>query len=56
MSPNSISGQVGCDLIVYLEDLLILHLQLEQIIPSINQPFESLGLIDNQKKSILDPP
>ena len=50
--------QVGCHLIVCLDDLLILHhgkVQLQQIISSISQLFVSLGLIINQKKSILYP-
>ena len=50
--------QVGCRLIICLDDLLILHqdrVQLEQIIPSICQLFDSLGLIVNHKKSILEP-
>ena len=50
--------QVGCRLIIYLDDLLIVHqdnVQLQQIIPLIRQLFECLGLIVNHKKSILDP-
>ena len=50
--------QVGCRLIIYLDDLLVVHqdkLQLQQIIPLICKFFECLGLLVNHKKSILDP-
>ena len=50
--------QIGCRLIIYLDDLLMMHqgrAQLEQITQLICQLFESLGLIVNQKKSILTP-
>ena len=50
--------QVGCCLIIYLDDLLIVHqdeVQLQQIIPSVCKRFECLGLVVNQKKSVLQP-
>jgi len=50
--------QNGCRLIIYLDDLLMMHqdrAQLEQITQFTCQLFESLGLIVNQKKSMLTP-
>ena len=50
--------QVGCCLIIYLDDLLVLHqdkVQIQQMIPLICQLFECLGLIINHKKSLLEP-
>jgi len=50
--------QNGCRLIIYLDDLLMMHqdrAQLEQITQLTGQLFESLGLTVNQKKSILTP-
>jgi len=50
--------QVGCRLIIYLDDLLIVHqdkVQLQQIIPLICQLFGCLGLMVNHKKSVLVP-
>ena len=50
--------QVGCRLIIYLDDLLILHQhkdRLQQMVQLIGQLFSSLGLIVNHKKSILLP-
>ena len=50
--------QVGCRLIIYLDDLLILHQdrdRLQQMVLLISQLFESLGLMVNHKKSILVP-
>ena len=50
--------QVGCRLIIYLDDLLILHqdkVQIQQMIPLICQLFECLGLIINHNKSLLEP-
>ena len=50
--------QVGCSLIIYLDDLLILHQdkdKLQQMVKLICQLFESLGLMVNHKKSILLP-
>ena len=50
--------QNGCRLIIYLDDTLLMHqdrAQLEQITRLTCQLFESLGLIVNQKKSILTP-
>ena len=50
--------QVGCRLIIYLDDLLILHQhkdRLQQMVQLISQLFSSLGLIVNHKKSILLP-
>ena len=50
--------QVGCRLIIYLDDLLILHQhkdRLQQMVQLISQLFSSLGLMVNHKKSILVP-
>lgn len=50
--------QNGCRLIIYLDDLLMMHqdrAQLEQITHVTCQLFESLGLMVNLKKSILTP-
>ena len=50
--------QNGCHLIIYLDDMLMLHqdrAQLQQMTQLTCQLFESLGLIVNQKKSILIP-
>jgi len=50
--------QNGCRLIIYLDDILLMHqdrTQLEQITQLTCQLFESLGLIVNQKKSMLTP-
>ena len=50
--------QIGCRLIIYLDDMLMLHQdrgQLQQVTQLTCQLFESLGLIVNQKKSILTP-
>ena len=50
--------QIGCRLIIYLDDILLMHQEgahLEQITQLICQLFGSLGLIVNQKKSILTP-
>ena len=50
--------QVGFCLVMYLDDLLIVHrdkLQLQQMIPLTCQLFECLGLIVNRKKSVLQP-
>ena len=47
---------MGCRLIIYQDDLLILHLgrdRLQQMVLLISQLFESLGLMVNHKKSIL---
>ena len=45
---------MGIRLIIYLDDILILHQSKEeliQLIPMICQMFEALGLVVNQKKS-----
>jgi len=50
--------QIGCCLIIYLDDILIMHQKeahLEQITQLTCQVFENLGLIVNHKKSILNP-
>ena len=50
--------QIGCCLIIYLDDILILHQdnnQLQQITLSACQLFEHLGLLVNNKKSVLTP-
>ena len=50
--------QNGCRLIIYLDDMLMLHqdrAQLQQMAQLTCQLFESLGLIVNQKKSVLMP-
>ena len=50
--------QIGCRLIIYLDDILLMHQerdQLEQITQLISQMLESLGLTVNRKKSILIP-
>ena len=49
---------MGIRLIIYLDDILILHQskkELIQLIPMICQMSEALGLVVNQKKSILIP-
>jgi len=49
---------MGIRLVIYLDDLLILHQvkeELIQLIPLISQLFEALGLIVNQTKSVLIP-
>ena len=50
--------QNGCRLIIYLDDMLLLHQdkdQLQQLSQLPCQLFENLGLMINQKKSILTP-
>ena len=50
--------QNGCRLIIYLDDMLMLHQdrgQLQQVTQLTCQLFESLGLVVNQKKSVLTP-
>ena len=50
--------QNGCRLIIYLDDMLILHQdrgQLQQVAQLACQLFKSLGLMVNQKKSVLTP-
>ena len=50
--------QIGCHLIIHLDDMLILHQnreQLHQITQLICQLLEALGLMVNQKKSITNP-
>ena len=50
--------QIGCHLIIYLDNILILHQdnnQLHQITLSACQLFEHLGLLVNNKKSVLTP-
>ena len=50
--------QVGCRLIIYLNDLLFLHQdkdRLEHMVQLFSQLFESLGLMVNHMKSILLP-
>ena len=50
--------QIDCRLIIYLDDMLMLHQdrgQLQQLTQLTCQLFESLGLMVNQKKSILTP-
>ena len=49
---------MGIRLVIYLDDLLVLHQsmgELAQLTPLIYQLFEALGLVVNQKKSILTP-
>ena len=49
---------MGIRLIIYLDDILILHQSKEeliQLVPMICQMLEALGLVVNQKKSILVP-
>ena len=49
---------MGIQLIIYLDDILILHQvkeELVQITPLICQMLEALGLVVNQKKSVLIP-
>ena len=48
-----VSNQVGCRLIIYQDDLLILHQgrdRLQQMVLPISQLFKSLGLMVNHKK------
>ena len=50
--------QIGLRLIVYLDDMLIMHVnkdQLEAMAPLVCNLFEALGLMVNTKKSILNP-
>ena len=50
--------QIGCQLIIYLDDILLMHQekpQLEQTTQLTCLLFKSLGLMVNQKKSILTP-
>ena len=56
--PLGILRQVGVRLVVYLDDILILHQsreELECLAPLICSLFEALGLVINTKKSILIP-
>ena len=49
---------MGIRLIIYLDDILILHQakdQLELLVPQVCQLFEALGLLINKKKSLLIP-
>ena len=50
--------QMGIHLIIYLDDILIMHQNREELIeltPLICQLFEALDLVVNMKKSILVP-
>ena len=47
--------QVGCRLIIYQDDLLILHQGRHQVAQLTCQLFKSLGLMVNHKKSFLTP-
>jgi len=50
--------QIGTRLVIYLDDILILHQskqQLEVLVTQICQLFEALGLMINRKKSLLSP-
>ena len=50
--------QMGIRLIIYLDDILIIHQakdQLELLVPQVHQLLKALGLLINKKKSLLIP-